>query len=105
MHAHARNSDPITSHLAAEENVVSGRNAAQQDLTAKAVERYPGLTSLELSKRSRIDRYTLARRLSECEESGTVKRGPTKRCSVSGRTAVTWWRPSDAVQLSLGIAA
>jgi hypothetical protein len=104
MHA-ARNSDPITSHLAAEENVVSGRNAAQQDLTAKAVERYPGLTSLELSKRSRIDRYTLARRLSECEKAGLVKRGPATRCSVSKRMAVTWWRPDDVVQLSLVLAA
>lgn len=105
MHAPARKSDPRSSHEAAEAVTASGARAGQQDLTAKAVERYPGLTSLELSKRSRIDRYTLARRLSECEEARMVKRGPSRRCTVSGRTAVTWWRPDDAVQLSLGIAA
>jgi hypothetical protein len=101
MYAPARASDPITSHEAAEHMTTSGKRAAQQALTAKAVEQYPGLTSMELSRRSRIDRYMLARRLSECEEAGHVRRGQERRCSVSGRTALTWWPPGEVEQLSL----
>jgi len=97
----ARNSDPLTSHEAAEAITMTGVRAAQQRLTSTAVEQYPGLTSLELSRRSKIDRYTLARRLPECEDAKTVKRGQARRCSVSGRTAVTWWSPDSAEQLSL----
>lgn len=99
MHLPARNSDPFTSHEAAA--FMADKRAAQQAITAKAVEQYPGLTSLELSRRSRVDRYTLARRLSECEEVGMVRRGQARRCSVSGRTALTWYPPGEAEQLSL----
>lgn len=107
MYQPARNTDPSTSREAAEFVTMTGKRAAQQALTAMAVERYPGLTSLELSKRSRIDRYTLARRLSECEKIGTVKRGQVRRCGVSGRTAVTWYGPGHVEQLALpvGVAA
>lgn len=97
----ARNTDPLTSHEAAEAITMSGARAAQQAITAKAVEQYPGLTSLELSRRSRIDRYTLARRLSECEEHGQVRRGQARKCAISGRTAHTWYPPQMAQQLAL----
>jgi hypothetical protein len=99
MHLPARNSDPFTSREAAE--FMADKRAAQQAITAKAVEQYPGLTSLELSRRARVDRYTLARRLSECEEVGMVRRGQARRCSVSGRTALTWYPPGEAEQLVL----
>jgi len=80
---------------------MSGLQAAQQAMTATAVRSYPGLTSLELSSKSTMDRYVLARRLSECERKGTVKRGDMRRCSISGRPAVTWWGPDHVVQLGL----
>lgn len=105
MHAPARNTDPQTSHEAAEHMTVSGKRAAQQELTAKAVESYPGLTSLELARRCKMDRYMLARRLSECEAEKMVRRGATRRCAVSGRTAITW-HPWDSVeQLPLALAS
>jgi hypothetical protein len=97
----ARNSDPFTSHEAAEVLTMTGVRAAQQRLAALAVKQYPGLTSLELSQRARMDRYMLARRLPECEEAKEVRRGQVKKCSVSGRSAVTWYPPEVAEQLSL----
>lgn len=104
----ARNTDPHTSHAADEFMTASGRRAAQQQMTVKAVECYPGLTSLELSDKTSMDRYVLARRLPECERDFAVKRGPSRRCTISGRDAVTWWRPSDDIQVQPtlpGIAA
>ena len=101
MHLPARNTDPSTSHAAAEHVTVSGKRAAQQAITAKAVEQYPGLTSLELSRRARVDRYMLARRLPEVEETGQVRRGQERRCSVSGRLALTWWPRGEVEQLAL----
>ena len=101
MHAPARTSDPFTSHEAAEHMTTSGKRAAQQALTTTAVAQYPGLTSMELAKRCRMDRYMLARRLSECEEHGQVRRGSARKCAVSGRTALTWWPPGTVEQLPL----
>lgn len=103
MHLPARNSDPASSHEAADFMVASGRRAAQQALAAKAVEQYPGLTSLELSRKARMDRYMLARRLPECLKEGTVARGQIRQCRVSGRSACTWWPPGHVEQLALPV--
>src|SRR5690606_15058935 len=97
----ARNTDPESSHEAAEFVTMSGKRAAQQQIAAKVVEQYPGLTSLELAKRVRMDRYMLARRLPECEAQGTVRRGQIRRCSKSGRLAATWYPPGEVEQLAL----
>lgn len=100
----ARATDPQTSHEAADFMTASGKRAAQQELTAKAVEQYPGHTALEIATRFRMDRYMLGRRLSECERDGTVKRGPARMCKVSKRNAHTWFGPNESVQLSLPMA-
>ncbi len=105
MYTPARATDPSTSHEAADYMTTSGKRAAQQALTAKAVEQYPGLTSMELGRRARMGRYMLARRLPECEEAGMVRRGQARRCSASGRTAVTWYPPGEAEQLALPMDA
>lgn len=93
MHAPARNSDPMTSHLAADELVASGARNAQQQIAVIAVEQYPGLTSLELANVTTLCRFLLARRLPECAEALTprVRRGQVRRCTISKRLAVTWW--------------
>jgi CRP-like cAMP-binding protein len=100
MHAIAtqafRNSDPATSADAADYMTSSGKRAAQQRIAATAVASYPGLTSLELAKRTGLCRFMLARRLPECETGGDVKRGQVRKCRHSARSAATWW-PRDAV--------
>jgi hypothetical protein len=87
----ARNSDPVTSKLASAEITANGTREAQQGYTVAAVRAFPGRTSQELAEAARHDRYTLARRLPECERQKLVHRGPTKRCSVTGKLALTWF--------------
>lgn len=94
----ARHTDPITSHLAAEEHTASGIRGEQQRRALAAVRAIPGLTSFELALRSGIDRYELGRRLPELRISKAVFNPQvdddelfTRRCTVSGKRAMEWW--------------
>lgn len=87
----ARRTDPVTSHLAAAEVTGSGVRADQQRRAAAAVRQWPGCTSMELALKAHQDRYAVARRLPECVVAGSVRKGPTKRCPISGRLALTWF--------------
>lgn len=88
----ARNTDPETSHLAADDLKASGRLAAQQQLILTAVQRYPGRTSRELAAEINADRHMVARRLPELEPVHVTK-GAARPCTQSEtrRPAVTWW--------------
>lgn len=102
----ARATDPSTSHRAAHEITECGARDQQHNLTVAAVTAFPGRTSQELSELSHHDRYMLARRLSECEKAKRVHRGPPKRCSVTNKTALTWFPgPAPTVQFELPIPA
>lgn len=90
----ARETDPETSHFAAEEVTASGRRATQQHSVLAAVRANPGRTSLELAEVMRSDRYMVARRLPELEAAGLVWKGPARKCVVGNRMAVTWWPAS-----------
>lgn len=87
----ARETDPETSHLAAEEVTTSGRRAVQQHAVLAAVMAHPGLTSRELAQAAGMDRYVAARRLPELEAAKRVRKGEARECRVSKRLAVTWW--------------
>lgn len=100
----ARTSDPRSSHEAADDITMSGQRAFQQKTTANAVRRFPGFTSRELAEKLKLDRYMLARRLSECEAAGEVRRGQMRRCGVSKKLATTWYPPEVAEQLALPMA-
>lgn len=97
----SRATDPAASHAAEDHINRSGVRARHQEMTAKAVGLYPGMTSLEISERSSICRYLLARRLPECETAQQVRRGQERRCTVSGRMAATWWPKGSEEQLAL----
>lgn len=86
----ARRTDPITSHLAAEQHTASSKHTHQQAQATAAVRAYPGRTSFELAMATDLDRYMLARRLPECVMAGTVVKGAPRHCSVTGRLALTW---------------
>ncbi|MEN5419019.1 winged helix-turn-helix domain-containing protein [Stenotrophomonas sp. TWI169] len=103
MNTPARSTDIETSHAAAAYVVRSGLQAAQQDQAAGAVTAHPGMTSNELSQATSLDRYMLARRLPELMKEGRVWRGPNKPCSVSGRTACTWWPVAPGQNLQLAV--
>lgn len=90
-HLPARSTDPATSWEAAEEIVASGKAAAQQAKAAAVVKAHPGRTSAELAALCDLDRYQLARRLPEVEESAAVFRGDARKCTATGHKAATWW--------------
>lgn len=87
----ARSTDPITSHVAAEDVTRSGKRAHQQHQAAAAVRAKPGMTSFELAMACGLDRYMLGRRLPECEKGKAVMKGDARACKITGWLAVTWW--------------
>ena len=92
----ARESDPISSHLAADEITRSGARVRQLVAVLILVCQHPGKTSLELAQYG-LDRYIIARRLPELERSGTVERGGFTLCSVGSRTAIKWMPSAEAI--------
>jgi hypothetical protein len=86
----ARKTDPVTSHIAAQEITHEGTREKQAAIVLDLVRRYPGNTSMELSQYCNLDRYQIARRLADLEHAGEVEKGIMRVCSVSGRMAVTW---------------
>lgn len=91
----ARNTDPITSHMAALEITARGKRGRQQQLVLRIVIKNPGKTSRELADICALDRYQVARRLPELEAAGVIEKGPIRMCSIGGRYCVTW-RPRRA---------
>lgn len=87
----ARWHDPETSHDAAQAITASGRRDAQAQAVLGAVLAYPGSTSAELAQLRGLDRYVCARRLPELERLGRVRKGVALKCTLTGRSAVTWW--------------
>ena len=94
----ARNTDPVTSHLAAERHEASGRGATNRAIVLGLVRLHPRSTSRELSVMYKMDRHEVARRCSGLEHAGYIrkvlepgKKIPFKRlCHVVKTPAVIW---------------
>ena len=91
----ARNTDPITSDIAAEKLVASGKHNFQKTQTYNALKRYKqrkdeNPTSAELAYFSGLDRYMVARRLPDLQKNGLVRKVDRRVCSVTTNPAVTW---------------
>jgi hypothetical protein len=100
----AANADPLTSKIAAREITRSGARETQSRHAAELVRQAQGLTSLELAARFGECRFRLAKRLSDAASPalGLVTRGPARRCTVSGRSAVTWRSTDGTTQEERG---
>jgi hypothetical protein len=87
----ARSTDPLSSHLAADEFTRSGRRGAQKRalLTWLRGQLQP-MTSAEIALASGLDRHGVARRLPDCERDGSVVRCAMRECGATGRPAITW---------------
>lgn len=87
---HRRDSDPHTSHEAAAR--VARELGERQRATLEAVRAHPGLTRGELAAADGLhDPHTHARRLTELDRLGKVRRGDRRVCRVTGFGAATWW--------------
>ena len=94
----SRRTDPVSSHEAAAEHVQSGRNAAQKTVVLDGLSAYSNVTSDELARLLRVDRYMVARRLPELESEGLVMRSGSRPSEISGRTGVTWRLVEEGVE-------
>lgn len=90
MQARARNSDPMTSHLAADAVERKGNAATQRTLCLAEVRRMPGQTAAEIAAALGLERHVPSRRLPELREAGLVRNGDARRCDVQGTMALTW---------------
>jgi DNA-binding MarR family transcriptional regulator len=85
----ARNSDPITSHIAAARIKAIGTLAAHQTKILAAVRSHPGSTYVELAALTGLERHAVGRRLGEIQSAGYIKPGqPVNR---GGRLMRAWY--------------
>lgn len=90
----ARNTDPVTSHMAIEAMNESGVRIAQQKIILNIVRVFPGWTAAEYARKLQqsgiaLDHVQVQRRLSDlC--GITIKKGCVTKCTVKGSKMVTW---------------
>lgn len=87
----ARRTDPVSSHLAAEENAASGTRARHYDAILKALAGENGMTSDEIARKAGMDRVAVARRMAEMERNGQVRRGEIRKSRLTGRPGLCWY--------------
>lgn len=95
MYPLAKNTDPITSDMAAEDLIKSGNWTNQKSMVFAALKTYvtakdKNPTSAELAHASNLDRYMVARRLPDLEKDGQVRKTAIRKCAVTQKAAVTW---------------
>lgn len=81
----SRRTDPASSHRAEERVRASGAMRGQRKIAFELVKQYPGKSSKELAKLGTLDRYQLARRLSDLYHMKLVTR------TENGSDDVRWW--------------
>ena len=90
----ARNTDPETSHEAAED--VSFRASAHRLLAMQALDRYGALTDYELAARTGLQQNSIGKRRKDCQDAGMVERlldadgNSIKRPAPSGSMSLVW---------------
>ena len=87
MIARARNTDPLTSDLAADSVQVTGLEALVLSTLRTAPQ---GLTSEELAFFIGLSLVTISPRLRPLLEKGLVMKAPETRANRSGRQAIVW---------------
>lgn len=81
--------DPLTSKLAADDLVASGRIHEQRAFVLGVIKAWGGQTALEYDREFKLDRI-FNRRLSELRRLGLVENGDARPCRISGKRALTW---------------
>jgi hypothetical protein len=85
----ARNTDPDTSHAAAEFMRASGARATQQQRILDVVRRLPGLTVVELAVQVGLNDHKVGKRLSDLATAQKIGKGDERH--VNGLPYSTWW--------------
>lgn len=91
----AADADPATSHDAADRHTASGARGRNCRRVLALVQRWPGLTSVELhaaqGEGGDLERHEISRRLSDLKNAGHVIQGTERVCSIKRAKMVTWW--------------
>ena len=91
----SRNSDPVTSRLAARELLESGALDTQRSFVYNVLSQNEGLTSRELAALVGGDKHEerarFSRRLPDLKNLGLAKQGESRPCTSCNRTCVTWY--------------
>lgn len=95
--ARSRNTDPVSSKLAAEYVEKSGKAETHRELCFAEVLANPGQTCGEIAKSIGLDRVAAARRLPELREMGLIESKTIRICSVANRRCLTW-TPTKAAE-------
>lgn len=91
----ARNSDPETSHAAAERHERTGIAATRRLMIEKEVTLRPNQTYREIARAVGLDPVETMRRLNDLEVRGLVAKGPVRECTVSPiKSRCATWRPA-----------
>lgn len=85
----ARNTDPETSHQAAEFMRATGAGASQQQRILDMVRRLPGLTVVELAVQVGLNDHKVGKRLSDLANAKKIERGDER--VVGSLSYTTWW--------------
>lgn len=78
----AHKGDPISSYMAGDRVLKSGKFKGQVRAVYLALYRYPNITSKEFAVKADLDRYMVTRRLSVLVSCGLAERGPYRKCSI-----------------------
>ena len=92
----ARNSDPATSHRAAEEITSDGTRSRMMQVALDAVRRHPGRTSNELEAITGHGDGKIRKRLADLEKDGLVRKGEVRKSEVSGKNCHVWLLVEEA---------
>jgi hypothetical protein len=107
-HSLYRNSDPVSSRLAVENNKSTIKT--HRDLVHDLLQKHEGLTSAELGVFLGEDRHywrgVASRRLADLCNEGLAHQGDTRKCTVTKQVCVTWYaqeQREETEQLCLSI--
>jgi hypothetical protein len=89
-----RKHDPVSSLLAADEMVDSGKLAERERVALGLVNLHPGKTGEELDQLAGAKKREISKRLAGLAQKRQIVRGrkeEMRACSVTGRLCLTWW--------------
>lgn len=88
----ARNTDPVTSHLAAELFTSSGKRLSHNMRILRAVIDKPGMTAGEIAEATGLSQIQVSRRMADFKNI-KIKEGPQRHCdSLDHRPlCLTYW--------------
>ena len=88
-------SDPVTSAIAEKKMNKSGKRQRQCEIVLGLFKHHNGFTSAELAHIGGLDRYMVARRLSDLVKTKQIQepqKDKMRECGITKSLCVTWWR-------------